>query len=194
MGQAKARKQEVDTAISTLTEHERIIFDLAKKMFDRVICGMSMTGGCYRITFILKEILKREHNIETEAVIGFVNDGTDDIMISHGWLEYNNKKTDLTLAKVAQGLNRGPLLILDQQFKAHGAVNYSYHRQRNEAGDKAAQLLLTSDLREVRKIAEQKEAEHKFMLEIADSDQKIMNFLDSAPDGATYVRFLETLR
>jgi hypothetical protein len=27
-----------------------------------------------------------------------LNDGTDDIMISHAWLDYDGRKTDITLA------------------------------------------------------------------------------------------------
>ncbi len=59
MGQAKQRKEEVEAILASLSYEERIVYDLAQKIFERVIRGLKMTGGCYRITFLLKAILER---------------------------------------------------------------------------------------------------------------------------------------
>lgn len=193
MGQAKTRKKEIEDFISLLTNEERIVFDLSKKAYDRIIRAHDFQGACYHMTFLLKAILRREHGIESDAVIGFVNDGTDDIMISHGWLEHNGRKVDIALANPNHGQKPGPLLILDQRFQEHGTADYSYHRERGAAGDYAIQRLLTSDHPQARTIAQQKEGEHSFMTEVSKSEERIMEYLNGAPNGATYERFLKIL-
>ncbi len=132
----------------------------------------------------------REHNILTEAVVGFVNDGTGDVMTYHAWLEFNGRKVDLTLANVAPGVNRGPLLILDHEFQKHGTFEYSYHRQRGEAGDRVVERLLTSEFAEA---IRHKEQEHQVMLEVCGSLERVTDYLNNAPDGFTYERFLRLL-
>jgi hypothetical protein len=193
MGQAKNRKKEVDAFIATLSAEERIVFNLSKKVYDRIIRAHDFQGACYHMTFLLKAILWREHGIKSEAVIGFVNDGTDDLMISHGWLEYRGRKVDVALANPNNGQLPGPVLILDQKFQEHGTANYSYHLQRDEAGERAIQNLLTSDHPQVRMMVQQKEREHSLMIEVGSSEERLMEYLNSAPNGATYDRFLKIL-
>ncbi|MBY0314410.1 MAG: hypothetical protein K2Q26_02755 [Bdellovibrionales bacterium] len=193
MGQAKNRKKEIEDFISSLSSEERIIFDLSKKAYDRIIRAHDFQGACYHMTFLLKAILHREFNIEIDAVIGFVNDGTDDLMISHGWLEYRGRKIDVALANPNNGQLPGPVLILDQKFQEHGSANYTYHRERGEAGEQAILRLLNSEHPQAQMLAQQKEREHSFMTEVANSEEKIMEYLNNAPNGATYERLFELL-
>lgn len=193
MGDSKRRRHELTQFLATLSVEERTIFDLSERISARIVRGLNMTGGCYRITFLLKAILEKEHQIQSDAIVGFVNDGTDDTMISHAWLEYRGRKIDLTLANVEQGQNRGPLLILDYEFKSSGAHKYSYHQQRGERGDQVIKRLLEADSH-YRNLIAQKEQEHLAMSDRAKSLDSIINYLDSAPDGYTYEKFLQALR
>ena len=54
-----------------------------------------------------------------------MNDGTDEIMISHAWVELILKKTDVTLA-ITDGQRSGSLLILDRAM-SRGDCSDSYH-------------------------------------------------------------------
>ena len=44
-------------------------------------------GACYRSACFLYLFLKEMHELKGEAVIGFVNDGTDDLYGSHAWFD-----------------------------------------------------------------------------------------------------------
>jgi len=145
------------------------------------------------MTYLLKMILHKEYNIESDAVIGFVNDGTDDIMISHGWLEYQGRKIDVALANPNHGQRPGPVLILDQKFQDYGTADYSYHRERGDAGERAIQRLLELGDSQVDAMIQQKEKEHGFMVEIASSEKQIMEYLSNAQNGANYERCFNLL-
>ncbi len=193
MGQGKSRKKELNAFLLTLSNEEQVVFDLAKKAYDRIIKAHDFQGACYHMTFLLKTILVEKFEIETDAVIGFVNDGTDDIMISHGWLEYRGRKIDIALSNPNYGQQPGPLLILDYKLQEHGTAEYSYHRMQGEAGDKASKALLNSEYPQVRMMAEQKEIEHSLMEEIAKSHDRIVEYLNNAPPASKYDRLLEIL-
>ena len=193
MGQSKSRKKELDAFLSSLSRDEQIIFNLAQKAYDRIIRALNFQGACYHMTLLHKTILLKEFKIEADAIIGFVNDGTDNLMISHGWLEYRGRKVDVAISNPNYGQQPGPLLILDYKFQQHNSSDYSYDRTRGSLGDQAIEELLASEYPQVRMMAEQKEAEHAFMTKIADSEDRIVDYLDNAPAGMTYDRFLKIL-
>ena len=55
----------------------------------------------------------------TLPVVGYVNDDTDDIFMSHAWIELNGRKVDLTLnvTEYQDVQLSGAVLILDQVLK-----------------------------------------------------------------------------
>ena len=81
---------------------------------------------CYRLTYLLHLYLL-QRGIDTTPVIGYVNDGTDDIFMSHAWLEHQGKKVDLALGQTQRpDLNvPGDVLVLDYPIRR--ARSYSYH-------------------------------------------------------------------
>ena len=93
-------------------------------------------------------------------VVGYVNDGTDDIMILHAWIELNGRKTDLMLAFVEYG-HAGPLLVLDRELRP-GAVQYSYRREQTDAG--LARYAALMDDPQTRPLVIHKEQEHADVL------------------------------
>ncbi|WP_409478693.1 hypothetical protein [Pseudobdellovibrio sp. HCB154] len=192
MGQAKHRKKELEKFVLSLSKEEQIVFDLSKKTYERVICEHNLKGACYHMTYFLKMILRKKYGIETTAVIGFVNDGTDDILYSHGWLEYEDKKIDLAVAKPNFGDIFGPVLILDYKFQEHGSSEYSYYREMNAAGELAIQRLIEDDPR-AKTLAEYKQQEHNFMVEISKSEEQIMSYLNNIPNGYTYSKLVNLL-
>ncbi|WP_234839078.1 RlpA-like double-psi beta-barrel domain-containing protein [Sinorhizobium medicae] len=101
MGQAKQRGQSYDMAKQRLLDRHdgpsKTVAATAINLFDRFILPRRFTGACYQVTMTLQKYFSEKHGITTEAVVGYVNDGTDDIMISHGWLEYEGMKIDLGL-------------------------------------------------------------------------------------------------
>jgi hypothetical protein len=46
-----------------------------------------LDGACYRASLFLKLFLEQEYGIDANVVVGFVNDGTDELYASHAWLE-----------------------------------------------------------------------------------------------------------
>ena len=83
--------------LDSLSPIERTIAVVAQATYDRVVVGMSMTEACYNLAFFLQEHLRRKHEIQTEVVVGWINDGQWEGAASHAWLEYHGKKTDISL-------------------------------------------------------------------------------------------------
>jgi hypothetical protein len=67
-------------------------------------------------------------------VVGYVNDGTDDIMISHAWLDYNGKKTDVTLANTERPdmTPVGQVIVLNRVVR--NGHEYTYHLEQSPNG------------------------------------------------------------
>jgi len=185
MGQARRRGAEVQNWLDSLTLEETQILDVARRLLTRFIDPSEATGMCYRLTYFL-HIYLMEKSIKTTPVIGYVNDGTDDLYISHAWLEYEGKKTDLTLARAERPeLNpRGDILIQDFPFRR--ARHYSYHAAKSEAAIAVERRWLKDP--QSAGIVRQKAVEHKAMEERARSAEEMRSFLDRAPDGFTYDR------
>jgi hypothetical protein len=79
-------------------------------------------------SFFLNAFLRRERDIRTELVVGWINDGTGPTMASHAWIEYRGKKTDiaLTLTEHPEAQPPGPLTILGETW-IPGKATYTYH-------------------------------------------------------------------
>ena len=186
MGQAKRRNAEVQKWQATLSQEEHQVAEAANRLLQRFIDPREATGMCYRLTYFLHLYLA-EKDIVTNPVIGYVNDGTDDVFMSHAWLEHGGKKTDLTLGRPERPeLNPpGDILILDFPFRRAG--KYTYHLTKS-AEAVAVEANFLSDPRSA-PIVRHKVAEHEAMQQRAKSKDEMRSFLDAAPDGFTYDRF-----
>jgi len=140
---------------------------------------------CYRLAFFLSTYLSREHAILAAPIVGYVHDGTGDVMASHAWIEFNGKKTDigLTITENPSVQLEGELLILDHVFKP--GHRYTYHRQQSEAAIEAVNRVAASSLLMAAAMAN-KDAEHILMADIAMDPVRIASFLNGAPDGYDY--------
>lgn len=194
MGQAKIRKNEIDALktanqtwlLSLDDEAKKTIADLALRAHANIVVKLNMTGACYLLTMFLAQYLSKEKGIEVTPVVGYVNDGTGDIMTSHAWIEYDGVKTDISLTKTEfeHAQLTGDLLIHDYSW-TKGKANYTYHYKQNPAGLAAIKNLLAKD-DEMKVIIEHKEQEHQFMQSVIKTKSGIDEFLASAPPNRNY--------
>jgi hypothetical protein len=185
MGQAKRRNAEVQKWQASLSPEEKAVADAAQRLLQRFIDPSEATGMCYRLTFFLHLYLL-DKGVQTTPVVGYVNDGTDDVFVSHAWLDYAGKKTDLVLGRAERPhLNPpGDILILDFPFRRAG--KYTYHLTKTAAAVAVEDEWL-SDPRGAG-VVRHKAAEHEAMERRALSVHVMRAFLDHAPDGLTYSR------
>lgn len=190
MGQAQRRKTEISMIkqkytnwLESLSQVERDVALVVKNTHERIVKGKSLFGGCYLLTFFLQRYLKNEKGIQTTAVVGWVNDGTTPLMISHAWLEFEGKKIDITLTHTEHPDVQltGDLVILDYVVN-EGKTKYTYHLKRPPAA-----LLALRELRDKMPWAvNAKEAEHTRMSEISSSEMMIDMYLQHAPSDRNY--------
>lgn len=190
MGEAQRRKVEIAIAkrkyadwLDTLTQMEREVALVAMRTHERIVEGKRLLGACYLLSFFLHQYLKREKGIETTVVVGWVNDGTTPLMISHAWLELEGKKTDITLThtELPDSQLTGELIILDHVIYL-GKVRYTYHRQRTTD----AVTVLQKIREEMPWAVDAKEAEHLQMEETSKSEAMIQKYLNAAPNDRNY--------
>ena len=190
MGEANRRKRELALWLELLSPDERKIVKVARALVDRFIRPLRSTGMCYRMTAFLTERLAVD-GVTVEPVIGYINDGTDEVMISHAWIEFAGKRTDVTLGITEHPEEQlaGEVIVVDRVV-AQGQ-QYSYHRQMTEAGRLALELMRAKP--EVRAVLEAKEVEHATMSAMMQTSQRRRDFLDAAPDGWTYDRIANVI-
>lgn len=193
MGEAKRRKAEIDAIKRAsiewregLTPSERIIADVAEWLHQRLVVERGFVGGCYHLAFFLRIYLQRQHGIDVKPVVGYVNDGTGPIMASHAWVEYNGKKTDLSLSRTEHGDHQptGALIVLDHVVR-RGEATYTYHTERSREALEAEREFAETD-NETRQIVARKDAEHELMSSRALDDGLIERYLASAPRHLNY--------
>jgi hypothetical protein len=192
MGEAKRKKQRselIQTKLDNLAPDAQTVAMVAKRLLQME----PSEGACYRCTLFLRLFLKEEYGIEGEAVIGYVNDGSDDIYPSHAWYEFMGSRTDLALWRpLSPDLQRpGPIVI--QGIEIQSGHRWTYHRDRPPAALMMA-LSLLHDNSMVGQIVRQTEEQHLTMAARVTSDEQIRIYLDSAPDGWTYGRIAQFVR
>ncbi len=192
MGEAKKRAARLAEWRNGLSDPERLVVSAAMQTYERFIVATQATGMCYRMAFFLSTYLLREHAITAPVVVGYVNDGTGDVMTSHAWIEFDGKKTDisLTITDEPSVQLQGQLIVLDQVLKEGRA--YTYHRAQDEAALKALRAIYADP--RFRQLAERKDREHEMMSDIARDPERIMDFLNGAPDGFDYAELVRTCR
>lgn len=168
MGEATQRARAYAEAkaelLEALTDPEsQAVATAAIQLFERFVLPNRYTGGCYLTTMFLHRYLADECGITTVPVVGYVNDGTDDIMISHAWNEHQGRKVDVTLNLVDPQISlSGDLLVLDHALRPGRAV-YSYHAALNAAGE-AANAAITNGGGFPAQLLRHKQAEHEEMM------------------------------
>ena len=189
MGEAARRKAAEAAWIATLDEQERLLVRAAK----RLGAALPLDGACYRASLFFKLFLELERGLTGQAVVGFVNDGTDELYASHAWYEFRGRRTDLTLCRPLRPevQQRGPLVIHGKVITA-GWPKYTYHKDRPPEGLAEIEQLM-SDPTTRPMIAEQEEL-HLRMAAIARDNALIRTYLDDAPDGLTYERIAVAVR
>ncbi len=197
MGEAKNRTKQYELSKQSLLAScdgdARVVADCAVRLFDRFILPKRYTGGCYLVTMILYRFLADEHGIMTVPVVGYVNDGTDDIMISHAWLEHEGKKTDLTLNVVEHPdvISPGDVMVLDTIVRP-GVLHYSYHRERPTEAIAVVERMLRDPA--TAQIARHKEIEHEVMLERSRNPSLMDAYIAGAPLDCGYAAMTAVLR
>ena len=197
MGETQRRKVEIDRLkreyadwLETLTQTEREVALVAKRAHERIIEGRRLFGGCYLLAFFLYQYLKLEKGIETTAVVGWVNDGTTPLMISHAWIELGGKKTDIALTHTEHpdAQLSGELILLDHTIRS-GKAKYTYHRERSK--ESMVELLKLRGVAPV--VVAHKEEEHLQMEAISKSDLLIQTYLNAAPPDRNYKALTQML-
>jgi hypothetical protein len=179
VGEAKRNAKLLGDWKNSLSDEERTVFDISSRLHINFIKPRNVTGMCYHSVFFLYIYLKRTHGIITTPTIGYVNDGTDDIFISHAWLEFNGKRIDVSLAVTDPKIGKaGELLILDRVMKA--GHQYGYYFEIPERGIKQHELLKMTS---TRALLERKEREHTTMASLVNHDDEIVTYLNNEPNG-----------
>ncbi|MBL4829510.1 MAG: hypothetical protein JKY55_06450 [Aliivibrio sp.] len=197
MGQAKHRMEAYANAKAELlqmnSDDARVVAETTIKLFDRFIHPKRYLGGCYYITMLLHHFLTFELGIPTLPIVGYVNDGTDNVMISHAWLEFEGTKSDLTLNLPNPSTQQpsGALLVLDQVL-IKGQLSYSYHIEQTESGRAQTELMRRDP--NIAGILHHKEQEHQAMLERAADGNLLKAYLDEAPLEFSYAAITKVLR
>jgi hypothetical protein len=191
MGQAKQRVTEIAELkeahkawLAVLSVQEQTILKVAERIEERIVRAQNFTGGCYHLTFFMTRYLS-QLGIQVNPVIGWVNDGSWKGVTSHGWIEFNGKKTDASLTRTEhpEAQPRGALIVLDHVLRK-GDATYTYHYE----GDAFPSLALVwmRSTGQYDEILALKEAEHQKMLSIAASDAEMDSYLARAPRGSTF--------
>ncbi len=197
MGQAKRRTEAYAKAKAELLQmncdNALVVAETTIKLFDRFIQPQRYTGGCYYITMLLHRFLTFELGIPTRPIVGYVNDGTDDVMISHAWLEFEGVKSDLmlNLPNPSSQQPSGALLVLDRAL-IKGQLSYSYHIEQTESGRAQTEVMRRDP--NIAPLLHHKEQEHQAMLERAEDGTLMKAYLDAAPPEFGYAVITKVLR
>jgi hypothetical protein len=185
MGQAKQRSAELKKWQASLSPEEVTVADAVQRLLLRFIDPSEATRMCYRLTYFL-HLYFIEKGVSTKPAFGYVNAGTDDVFMSHAWLDYLGKKTDLTLYRAERPeLNPpGDVLILDHPFRRAGT--YTYHLTKSAAAH-AVENAWLKDLRGGA-LVRHKAEEHETMQRRSLNATEMRTFQDSGPHGLTYQR------
>lgn len=188
MGEANRKRREHEAWLKTLTARQRLVANVALAAYDRFVRPAQATGMCYRMSFFLREYLACEFQTDVEVVVGYINDGSDNMMISHAWIECEKTVTDIAVHITDGRTKTGELIILDRAIRT-GAIKYSYHREKGIAGEEAERELQADGT--YGWLVEHKRQEHARMFALVGDRTAARDYLDSAPDGLTYDRLAE---
>lgn len=192
MGQAKRRRDEIDKLksrevdwLATLDVTHRAIATTAINAFENIVIKNDLTGGCYNLAFFLREYLKRERDIAVEMVVGWVTDSSWSGAISHAWIEYGGKKTDISIwnTEHPEAQLPGAVLLHDFVYR-RGQTTYTYHHVLPES---ARQFLhIAASDTEFGALYRHKEAEHSNIKQLASRSSGAVEYFSNAPTEMRY--------
>ncbi|WP_347403231.1 hypothetical protein [Limobrevibacterium gyesilva] len=172
-----------------MDEQERILVRAAKGL----AVALPLDGACYRASLFLKLFLEQEHGTAANAVVGFVNDGTDELYASHAWLEFRGQRTDLTLCRpMSPEVQKRGQLVIHGRVIAEGWSRYTYHMHRPLEGLRVIQQMMSNP--STRPMVAEQEELHLRMVATAKNNTLIRAYLDGAPDGLTYDRIATAVK
>lgn len=190
MGEAKRRAGEIarlkhDELIwrSTLSEEARLIVQVAERLDERLVRARWFSEGCYHLAFFMTRYLSLR-GVQVTPIIGWVNDGTWPGVTSHAWIEFEGKKTDVSLGCTSYPdvQPTGALIVHDRILRA-GTANYTYYKNEDCAVQDALDWL--RGVPKFKSVLCHKEAEHAEMMGIAAGD-RLDSYLAKAPPGSTF--------
>jgi hypothetical protein len=150
-------------------------------------------GATYRAAFFLHHYLANLYAINGEIIVGFVNNGEDNIYRSHAWFLYENQPTDLAISRLGGvGSDQaGPLLIHGFEVKP-GKKKWEYHRARPSGSVLAVQELVPDpeDTDAVRHAEEL----HMHLANVALNSSMVRAYLDQAPDKMDYMALTDLMK
>jgi hypothetical protein len=200
MGEAKRRKAEIEPLknqesnwLAVLDGSEKIVAEVAINAFKHVVLARNITGGCYNLAFFLREYLKREKKIDVEMVVGWLTDDSWEGGISHAWIEYKGKRTDISLWCTEHPDVQLPGAAIIQDFKyRNGIAEYAYHRELPVS----ARAYLDNAAKDAAFGAayRHKDAEHLKIKCLAEKDGGADEYFSNAPIGMRYEDLARAMR
>ena len=200
MGEAARRKAQIEALKArnrlwqeSLQPIEQTIAIAAQRAYDRIVVDLDMTEGCYHLAFFLEEYLRRHHNIKLRIVVGWVNDGQWHGGTSHAWLEYQDKKIDISLHSTSypDAQPSGDLIILDHVVK-RGAVTYQYWPALPEEARRAFERMEEDP--DLAAVIRHKAEEHARMLEFSTMPNGAEEYLRGAPPEGSYAALEQRMK
>lgn len=136
MGEARRRKSEIEyfkianDLLANLQGDEKTVAQVSLDVFQKVVLGYDMVEGCYNLAFFLREYLGREHGVKVDIVVGWLVNHNLDGGMSHAWIEYNGKKTDISVWNNERPdiFLPGSVIIQDIEYRK-GVTSYSYFKE-----------------------------------------------------------------
>lgn len=190
MGEAKRRVQEITkiknefkTWQESLTSDEKLVAEIAIRLEERLVRGRRFYGGCYHLAFFMTHHLSLQ-GINLRPVIGWVNDGLWQGMTSHAWIEFNGRKTDVSLTYCDQSdvIPTGELIVHDRVIR-HGKASYTYYEHNDPAAQ--AGLKWMQEQSQLQAVIQKKMIEHERMRNIV-ANRTFKEYLENAPHGGRY--------
>lgn len=178
-------KKEASAWRDALSKEERMILLLAERLDERLVRARHFSEGCYHLAFFMTKYLASK-GITVTPQIGWVNDGTWQGMTSHAWIEFNGKKTDVSLGHTSHPESQptGAVIAHDHVLRK-GVAEYTYYKNDHPEVQTGIQYMRSNH--ELADILAHKEKEHAHMLGIATSGHSaIDDYLSKAPRGLQY--------
>jgi hypothetical protein len=180
MGEAARRKAREIIWRTSLEDDEKIVFDVAQRLSPFV----PPFGPCYQASFFLRLYLEKIYGIVGLAIVGFVNDGTDDVFASHAWYEFRGKMTDLAISRPLNPHLQRPGPVTIHGLEIRPGWTWTYHREEPPEGRAALEALLARP--EMAPRVQEELARRQRMAMIATDLDMIRDYLDRADNGLTY--------
>jgi hypothetical protein len=186
VGEANRRKSEISRLKQeseqwriSLSSDERIVATIGELVYERIVEHSGLVSGCYLLAFFLHEYLRSRHRIESELIVGWVNDGTWDGLTSHGWIEVGRKKVDISLHRTEypEACPPGDLIILDRIMRP-GKAKYTYHRERSAQSLSTAQEWARGDASRQQALI-LKDQEHEYLFGLSKTNAGVSTYLNS---------------